>query len=72
MMIKLYCDRCGKECSHLIEIKIPTEKTIGGFATSDFMVCGECKKEYNDVIDKLTDIRFVMFRGFMKGGGGDD
>lgn len=67
-MIKLYCDRCEKECERLEEIKVPTEKTLGGFSTKCINVCDECKKEYDNIIDKLTDIRFVLFSDFMKGG----
>lgn len=67
-MIKTFCDRCEKECKQLAEIKVPTEKTLGGFSTECINVCDECKKEYDNIIDKLTDIRFVLFSDFMKGG----
>lgn len=69
-MTKYFCDRCGKECAKLEEIKVPSEKTRFGFNVTLAQVCCECEKEYNDIIDKLTDIRFVLFRNFMKGGDG--
>ena len=67
-MTKHFCDRCGKECQSLAEIKIPAEKVIGGFSTKPVQVCTDCKKEYDDRIRKCIDIRFVIFDGFMKGG----
>lgn len=68
-MVKYYCDRCGKEAETLEQINIPTEKTKNsGFLTTPTHVCPECKKEYDGILDKLRDIRFVMFSTFMKEG----
>lgn len=64
-MTKHYCDICGKECAKLEEIKVPTEKTFRGFNTKPAQVCRDCAKEYDNIIDKLTDIRFILFRDFM-------
>lgn len=67
-MIKYYCDRCGKECLSLTEIKVPYKKgAFDSFETRPIQACIECKKEFNEIIDKLLDIRFVLFRDFMKG-----
>lgn len=66
-MIKLYCDRCGKESDKLYEIKIPTQKSEHhSFDTKPCHVCLDCRHEYDDIIDKLTDIRFVLFHGFIR------
>lgn len=68
-MIKKFCDRCGKECTTLFEIKIPCEKTSHGlFKTNTSSVCHECEKQYDNILDKLVDIRFIMFADFMKCG----
>ena len=67
-MTKCFCDRCGKECETLDDIQIPTKKTEYGFEKSVAEVCCDCKKEYDDIIDELIDIRFILFRKFMKGG----
>lgn len=66
-MIKFYCDRCGKESEKLYEIKIPTQKREhNSFSTKPYQVCADCESEYDNIIDKLTDIRFVLFNGFMR------
>lgn len=67
-MTKHYCDRCGKECEKLEDIKIPTEKLHYSFNTKTVQVCCNCEEEYNSIIDKLTDIRLILFRDFEKGG----
>lgn len=72
-MTKFYCDRCGKECNKLQTIKVPTGKTgLDSFETKPVEVCCDCKKEYDAIINKLTDIRFVLFGDFMKEGGAYD
>lgn len=65
-MTKHYCDRCGRECNSrdLTTIKIPKAKTIGGFDTYELDACRVCKKEYDNLLDTLTDIRFLMFEKF--------
>lgn len=67
-MTRYFCDRCGKECScaEMSEISLPIKKTIGGFDTKGIQVCCDCKKEYDGMISKLLDIRFIMFGDFMK------
>lgn len=66
-MVKFYCDRCGKESEKLHEIKIPTHKREHhNFDTKPCQVCADCENEYYQIIDKLTDIRFVLFDGFMR------
>lgn len=66
-MVKFYCDRCGKETEKLHEIKMPTQKREHhSFDTKSCQVCVSCQREYNDIICKLTDIRFVLFSGFMR------
>jgi len=66
-MVKFYCDRCGKESEKLHEIQIPTQKSSShSFYTQHCQVCIDCKSEYDNIIDKLTDIRFVLFNGFMR------
>ena len=68
-MTKHFCDRCGKECKKLNLIKLPKAKTIvGSFETMPVEVCQDCETEFDNIIDKLVDIRFIMFRDFMKGG----
>lgn len=66
-MIKFYCDRCGKESKKLHEIKIPTQKRkYNNFDTKIYQVCADCENEYDNIIGKLVDIRFVLFDGFMR------
>lgn len=67
-MIKLYCDRCGKECATLSKIKIPNERYSVSFQTKTIQVCSACEKEADKIYDKLTDIRFILFKDFLKGG----
>lgn len=68
-MIKHFCDRCGKECNKLADIKIPKEKgEYGGFSTNHLQVCSDCEKEHIVLLEKLCDIRFILYRDFMKGG----
>jgi DNA-directed RNA polymerase subunit RPC12/RpoP len=68
-MTKYFCDRCGKECSKLSDVKIPHEKNSFSFSTKTFQMCSDCEEKANNINDKLTDIRFLLFRDFMKGGG---
>lgn len=71
-MTKHFCDRCGKECMKLSEVQIPLKKTVcGSFSTTRVEVCDGCKKEADGINEKLIDIRFIMFRDFMKGGASD-
>lgn len=71
-MTKYFCDRCGKEANKLIQIKIPVKKFgNGSFDTTSIQVCCDCKKKYDDILNKLTDIRLVLFRDFMKDGVSD-
>lgn len=66
-MTKYFCDRCGTDCtkSVLTEVTIPKEKTrFHSFTTKRLMVCSDCEKEYYNIIDTLTDIRFLMFEKF--------
>lgn len=66
-MIKYFCDRCGKEVGKTIQIKVPKEKlNSGDFSTTSVQVCDDCKKEFDKIIDKLIDIRFILFNDFMK------
>lgn len=65
-MIKIYCDRCGRETRCTGKIRIPTKKTIGGFETEEKDVCNDCGREYDEIISQLTDIRFVLFKSFME------
>ncbi len=69
-MIKCFCDRCGKECKELRGAKIPGEKTSFNFTAKTVQLCSSCKKDADNLYDKLTDIRFTLFRDFMKGGEG--
>ena len=56
-MTKYFCDRCGKECQELTEIRIPFKKiSCDSFETWPIKVCYECKKEFDNIIDKLIDI----------------
>ena len=66
IVVKYYCDRCGKETKNLEQISVPSEKKRNSFLPKLFQVCPECEKEYDDIINKLTDIRFVLFDGFMR------
>ena len=67
-MIKYFCDRCGKETKNLVQIQIPKEKhdKYGGFSVEPIQVCSDCKNEFDDILSKLTDIRFILFKNFMK------
>lgn len=66
-MIKFYCDRCGKESEKLYEIKIPTQKRkYHNFDTKIYQVCADCENEYDNIIGKLVDIRFILFDGFIR------
>lgn len=71
-MIKYYCDRCGKECQTLRSVKIPFKREKEYFQTKTINACLACEKEANDLYDKISDIRFVMFRDFMKEGVTDE
>lgn len=66
-MTKYFCDRCGKEVKRTTQIKVPKEKLSGGnFSTMSIEVCDDCKKEFDIIIDKLTDIRFILFNDFIE------
>lgn len=68
-MTKYFCDRCGKECVKLETIKVPYEKaSFGSFSTKELQVCSECEREYIILLDKLRDIRFILYSDFTKGG----
>lgn len=67
-MTKFFCDRCGKECKSLTDIKIPHIKHSYSFEVRTVQVCSTCEQEANNINSKLTDIRFVLFDDFMKGG----
>ena len=71
-MIKFFCDRCGKECKALSEVKIPDEKLSSSIRTKTISVCFDCKKEADEIYDKLTDMHFIMFKDFLKGGANND
>lgn len=66
-MTKYFCDNCGKECIELFTIKVPYKKaSYGSFSTKELQVCTECEKEHILLLDKLNDIRFILYRDFMK------
>lgn len=67
-MTKYFCDRCGIESQKLNEIKIPNKKIRYGFETKSIQVCGNCENEYDNINDKLVDIRFILFADFLKEG----
>lgn len=68
-MTKCFCDRCGKECEKLTEIKIPYKKaSFGCFSTRSLMVCADCEKEHIVLLEKTMEIRFILYGDFMKGG----
>ena len=67
-MIKYYCDRCGKESPRLADVIIPNIKGSLSFEGKTVHLCPDCEKEANDIYNKLTDIRFILFDGFIKGG----
>ena len=72
-MTKYFCDRCGKECQKLTEIRIPFKKiSCDSFETRPIKVCYECKKEFDNIIDKLIDIRLDLFNEFMGANLSDD
>ena len=64
-MIKYFCDRCGKEAKKTIQVSVPKEKLNEGFNTMSLQVCDDCKKEFDKIINKLTDIRFILFSDFI-------
>lgn len=65
-MTKYYCDRCGKECEALRIIGIPDEKTnFHSVTTKNCYVCRDCENEFDSITDKLIDIKFILFDGFM-------
>ena len=67
-MTKYFCDRCGKESEKLTKIRIPDKKQphINSFSTKSICVCSDCENEFDNLINKLTDIRFILFDDFMK------
>lgn len=67
-MIKKFCDRCGKECKELNDVKIPNIKGSQSFSTKTVQLCRECKCVSDDLCDKLVDIHFLLFRDFIKEG----
>jgi len=74
---KNFCDRCNKECKTLHKVKIPDRESPVKYRDSSFCVkivelCDSCKSEADNLYNKLTDIRFILFDDFMKGGEGDE
>ena len=68
-MTKCFCDRCGAECYKLEIIKIPDEKiSETSFRAKGIEVCPECRKEAERLEDICTDVRFALFKDFLKGG----
>lgn len=68
-MTKYFCDRCGKECVELKSINIPVKKGyFGNVITRELQVCADCEKENKALLDKLIDIRFILYQDFAKGG----
>ena len=66
-MTKYFCDRCGIEIgsNELISVvPVPTKRRGADFETTNITVCPSCKKEYDAIISKLADIRFIMFDKF--------
>ena len=71
-MTQYICDRCGKEVgshygmSNLKEISIPISKTkYNDLQTKRLELCEDCYREHEAIIDKLADIRLVLFKDFM-------
>ena len=66
-MKKYFCDRCGKEAEKLINIPLPDEKTNDtGFSSKLICVCKDCENEFDKILSKLIDIRFILFNDFME------
>ena len=66
-MIKRFCDRCNKEVEYTRKILIPCEKTsCMSFSTTPMSVCCDCENKFYNIIDKLIDIKFILFNDFMK------
>lgn len=66
-MTKYFCDRCGIEISENETtgvVQVPTERRKQGFSVKNITVCPSCKKDYDAIINTLTDIRFIMFDKF--------
>ena len=64
-MIKCYCDKCGVEVKERLKIKVPLEnKGNGIFTAIDIGVCPKCKKEHDQLIELLTEIRFELYKKF--------
>ena len=67
-MTKYYCDRCGKESQILFDVKIPNIKNSISFENKTVGLCSSCREEADRLYDKITDIRFILFKDFIKGG----
>lgn len=66
-MKKYFCDRCGKEVEYTRRILVPREKTSRmNFSTTPMYVCCDCENEFDKILSKLIDIRFILFNDFMK------
>ena len=72
-MTKYYCDRCGKDVgshfgkSDLKEIELPIDKTqLNNIQFKRVELCVACYQEYKTIINKLVDIRLVLFEDFMR------
>ena len=66
-MVKYFCDRCGAESKTLSTVQIPTKCLIShSIIAEPFELCPECKKQADDMFHRCSEIRVVMFKGFMQ------
>ena len=66
-MIKLYCDRCGKECSELFDVSVPIEKTGKlDFRAKPIKVCPDCANLANRLFDISIDVKLSLFNNFFE------
>lgn len=58
-MIKLYCDRCGKDITEEEHISVTIEYIGNGEpspkAPDEYDICSECLKNLNNVLNKVSN-----------------
>ena len=72
-MVKLYCDRCGKEVEKLFVEKVPDpEKLISsdGYSTKEIGLCRSCsnfvKQSVSEFNQAMTKTRFAFYDVLLK------
>ena len=61
-MIKKYCDKCGKEVKHEVEVNFKTNASFNGYSWKNtfsvdqqFELCNECARDVIDFIENSNE-----------------